>query len=136
MPTLTCTVTIPAPRQTVWERFTAPEHVTQWYFAADTWHAPRATNDLRVGGEFTIRMEERDGPSGFDFTGTYTAVQPPRHLAYALTDGRVVHVDFAEADGATTVTETFDTEDANADEQQRAGWQAILDNFKRYCERD
>ena len=134
MSTLTCKVTVSAPREDVWARFTEPDHVTNWYFADEGWHAPSAQNDLRVGGEFTIRMEERDGDAGFDLTGTYTAVEEPRHIAYALHDDRVVHIDFAEEGGETTVTEVFTTEDATADEDQHAGWQKILDNFKRYCE--
>ena len=135
MPKLTCETTVDAPASEVYAKFTDPAHVTRWYHARDDWHAPSASNDLRVGGEFAIRMEPRDGSAGgFDFTGTYTAVQPERHLAYALADGRVVHIDFAESGGATTVTETFDAEDENAGAEQQQGWQAILDHFKRYCE--
>lgn len=134
MPTLTCQVDIDAPIQEVWTRFTEPDHVTNWYFANDEWHAPSASNDLRVGGEFEIRMEEKDGDAGFDFTGTYTEVKEPNKIAYEITDGRVVDIAFAEKDGVTTVTETFEAEDENSGIQQQEGWQAILDNFKHYCE--
>ncbi len=134
MPTHTCQADINAPIQDVWTRFTEPDHVTNWYHANDEWHAPRASNDLRVGGEFEIRMEAKDASTGFDFTGTYTEVDEPNKIAYEIADGRIVDIDFSEEDGVTTVTESFEAEDENSGVQQRDGWQAILDNFKKYCE--
>ncbi len=136
MPNLTCQVDINAPIDQVWTRFTEPDHVTKWYFASEDWHAPHASNDLRVGGEFTIEMEAKDQSSSVDFTGTYTEVDEPRKIAYEIADGRTVDITFEEKDGVTTVTESFATEDANSDAHQQKGWQSILESFKRYCEGD
>lgn len=123
---------ITAPVEKVWEYWTNQEHIAKWAHASDDWHAPSATNDLRLGGSFSTRMEAKDGTAGFDFGGTYTNVVPYERIEYVMGDGRKVQVIFAEDDGITTITETFDPESENPIEMQRAGWQAILDNFARY----
>lgn len=130
------TVTINAPRQKVWEILTQPEHITGWCFASPDWHAPRAENDLRVGGRFLTRMEARDGSVGFDLTGTYTEVTPLKSYAYTMDgdDQRKVVVTLRDDEGKTLVTETFDPENENPADLQRAGWQSILDECKRYAE--
>jgi uncharacterized protein YndB with AHSA1/START domain len=122
------------PIEKAWRYFTGPEHITKWNAASDDWHSPRATNDLRVGGQFTCRMEARDGSMGFDFAGTYDDVVPNQRIAYHMSDGRKVVVAFAQEGDATRVTETFDPESQHPLEMQRGGWQAILDNFKKYAE--
>ncbi|MFO0764948.1 MAG: SRPBCC family protein [Patescibacteria group bacterium] len=126
--------TINAPVEKVWTNYTEPEHITKWNFASDDWMCPSATNDLRVGGMLTARMEAKDGSFGFDFGGTYTEVIPNQRLAYTLGDGRKVEVNFSETDGVTTVTTAFDAETQNPEEMQRQGWQAILNNFKKHVE--
>lgn len=123
-----------APRARVWETWTDPAHVVHWYFASDDWHVPRAENDLRVGGRFVTEMAARDGSAGFDFEGTYTEVLPQERIGYVMDDGRKVTIAFADKDGGTEVTETFDPETENTIELQRHGWQSILDNFKKYAE--
>lgn len=123
-----------APIAKVWEIWTLPEHITQWCSASDDWHVTKATNDLRLGGAFMTRMEAKDGSFGFDFEGVYTALHDHRHIAYEMADGRKVTIDF-ESDGERTkITETFDPESQNPLEMQRGGWQAIMDNFKKYTE--
>lgn len=126
--------TIEAPLEKVRKCWITPEDIVQWNNASDDWYTPKADNDLKEGGEFLFRMEARDGSFGFDFTGTYKKVEEKKLLEYALTDGRKVSVAFAESDGQTTVTETFDPETDNPIETQKQGWQAILDNFKKYVE--
>lgn len=134
-PPITISTMISAPITTVWECWTNPEHITKWNQASDDWHSPSATNDLRVGGKFTTRMEAKDGSAGFDFGGTYDEVIPKQIIAYTMDDGRKVRVEFTnQAEQQTQITETFDPEETNSLEMQRDGWQAILDNFKRYTE--
>ncbi len=120
--------------QTVWDFWTNPEHITKWNSASPDWHTPTATNDLRTGGTFTSRMEARDGSIGFDFGGTYDEVVPMQKIAYTMGDGRKALVLFKEIPESVTITETFEMENENPEEMQRAGWQAILDNFKKYTE--
>lgn len=131
---ITVESTVNAPAEKVWETWTMPEHITRWNSASDDWHSPRAENDVREGGTFNIRMEAKDGSFGFDFGGVYDVVKKQEHIAYTMGDGRKVDVKFSENGGRTTVTEKFEAEDTNPHELQRGGWQAILDNFKKYTE--
>jgi len=131
---ITIEATVNAPVEKVWERWTRPEHITRWNSASDDWHTPSATNDLRPGGAFTSRMEAKDGSMGFDFGGIYDEVDQHRLISYTMGDGRRVSVTFDGSGDKTKVVETFDAETENSVEMQRAGWQAILDNFKKYTE--
>ena len=132
--TITVETTVDAPLDTVWNCWTQPEHIVRWAFASDEWEAPHAENDLRAGGRFTTVMAARDGSENFDFAGTYTAVDHPHLIEYDMDDGRHVGVRFREGPGGVRVIETFEPEDQNTHELQRAGWQAILDNFRQYTE--
>lgn len=98
------------------------------------WHTPRAANDLRVSGKFLYRMEAKDGSFGFDFGGTYNTVEEHKTIAYTMDDNRKVKIDFSGTGDTTTVTETFEAESMHSLELQKGGWQAILDNFKKYVE--
>ena len=131
---ITVTNTINAPVKMVWEYWTKPEYITQWNNASDDWHTPRAENDLRTGGKFTSRMEAKDGSMGFDFGGVYDAVKENEYIEYTMEDGRKVNVRFTSKGDQTEVVESFDAEETNSIDMQRDGWQAILNNFKRYVE--
>lgn len=133
-PTITIETTVNAPIEKVWECWSTPAHITKWAFASDEWHCPFATNDLKVGGEFTTRMEAKDGSFGFDFGGIYDEVKTNELISYSLADGRKVKIVFIEQGDETKVIETFDPENENPIDMQRGGWQAILDNFKKHTE--
>lgn len=131
---ITIETTVNAPIEKVWQFWSAPEHITQWNNASDDWHSPRAENDLRTGGKFLTRMEAKDGSFGFDFEGVYDEVKANELIAYSLGDGRKVKIDFAANGVSTKVTETFDADETHPADMQRDGWQAILNNFKKYVE--
>jgi uncharacterized protein YndB with AHSA1/START domain len=126
--------TVNAPVKKVWEYWTKPEHIVKWNHASDDWHSPWSKNDLREGGSFSARMEAKDGSMGFDFGGTYDAVREHQYIEYTIGDGRKVKIDFTPQNNSTQVVESFEAEDTNSLEMQRGGWQAILDNFKKYTE--
>ena len=126
--------TVNAPIEKVWKYWTEPQHVKNWNAASDDWHTTRAENDLRAGGNFTFRMEAKDGSFGFDFGGTYDAVRENEYIEYTMGDGRKVKVHFTQEGNTVKVVETFDAENTHPVEFQKAGWQAILDNFKKYSE--
>ena len=131
---ITVSTTVNAPVEKVWDYWTKPEHITKWNNASDDWHTPRAENDLRIGGSFSSRMEAKDGSFGFDFGGVYDDVKTNEYIAYTMGDGRKVNVTFAAQGNSTNVTENFEAEGSNTIEMQQGGWQAILDNFKKYTE--
>lgn len=132
---ITVQTVINAPVERVWKLWTTPEHITKWNNASDDWHTPRAENDLQVGGKFLYRMEARDGKFGFDFVGTYDEIKRNELIAYTIEDGRKVKVTFTKnEDAETKVVKTFEAESSNPPEMQCDGWQAILDNFRKYVE--
>lgn len=131
---ITVSAQVGASPEKVWKLWTSPGHITKWNNASDDWHSPHSENDLREGGKFKTRMEARDGSMGFDFEGTYDKVKPNEYIAYTMGDGRKVTVTFTAKDNGTYVEETFEAENQNPEDFQKAGWQAILDNFKNYAE--
>lgn len=118
----------------VWAAWSNPEDIKQWNAASDDWHTTAASVDLREGGAFSSRMEAKDGSAGFDFEGTYTRIVPNKIIEYRMSDGREVKVEFVERAGSVLVKTSFDAETENSTEMQRAGWQAISDNFGRFVE--
>ena len=132
--TITVETTISAPIARVWEFWTAPEHIVNWNFATDQWCCPSAENDLRPGGEFNWRMEAKDGSMGFDFTGTYDKIEQHRRIKSTLDDGRKIEITFSSIEDSTEIIKTFQAESSNPIEMQQAGWQSILNNFKKYAE--
>lgn len=124
---------ISAPIKKVWDYYTDPAHIINWNFADPSWHCPHAENDLRVGGRYLARMEAKDNSFGFDFDANYNEVNQGKDFTYQFGD-RLATVSFQETDGKTEVTIAFDPETENSIELQRNGWQAILNNFKKYTE--
>ena len=118
----------------IWDTWNSPADIKQWNSAQEDWHTTRSSVDLREGGKFVSRMEAKDGSQGFDFEGTYTHLLPRKLIEFRMSDGREVKVEFIERTGGVLVKETFDAETENSPELQRAGWQAILNNFGRYVE--
>jgi uncharacterized protein YndB with AHSA1/START domain len=131
---ITVQTIIDAPIEMVWKNWTSPAAIIKWNTASDDWHTTKAENDLRIGGKFLSRMEAKDGTEGFDFVGIYDNVKTNELIEYTLEDDRKVKITFTPENGKTKVIETFEAESENSLELQFGGWQAILDNFKKYTE--
>jgi len=134
LPPVTVSVLVQATAERAWKAFTSPESITQWNFASPDWHCPRAESDLREGGAFSYRMEARDGSFGFDFAGRFLKVSPPMELRYSLGPEREVVVRLNPEGKQTRVSQSFTPEATHPLEQQQAGWQSILDNYKKHVE--
>ena len=130
---ITVETKVDAPIDEVWRAWNNPYDIKQWNAASDDWHTSEATVDLRVGGRFSSRMEAKDGSVGFDFAGTYTRVVEHQLVECSFGE-RVLLVEFSSGSDGVTVRETFDAETAHPVEQQRSGWQAILNRFAKYVE--
>ncbi len=118
----------------VWNFWTNPDHIVKWNQADESWHSPFAESDLKKGGRFLFRMEAKDGSMGFDFSGTYTEVVVKQKIGFQLDDERMVDVTFQKQGSSIVVTESFEPEEQFDLDLQRKGWQAILENFKKYSE--
>lgn len=125
---------VEASLEAVWEAWVSPEHIVHWNAASEDWHTPTATNDLRRGGRFLYRMEARDGSMGFDFGGEYLTVEHLSQIHSRLDDGRSVRVTFRVNGAVVEIEEVFEADPEHPLELHRAGWQNILDRFKRYVE--
>ncbi len=133
---ITIETIVKAPISKVWEYWSKPEHIVHWAFASDDWEAPTAENDLRDGGRFKTTMAAKDKSQSFDFSGIYTLIKEHELIEYDMDDSRHVKVKFTQVPEGVKVIVTFDPEKENSVEMQRSGWQAILDNFKKYVEGD
>ncbi|KAL3785164.1 hypothetical protein HJC23_013830 [Cyclotella cryptica] len=134
---ITIETKIQAPVDKVWSAWTTPDDIVKWNFASDEWCCPRAQIDLQPGGKFSYRMEAKDGSTWFDFAGEFIAIEENKRMEFHLGDNRSVVVNFEKSgDDTVTLSETFEAEEENSAEQQRRGWQSILDNFKKHVESD
>jgi len=124
-----------APLSDVWNAWITSSDITAWNFATDEWQCPKADINFKVGGKFSYRMEAKDGSAGFDFGGVFTKITPNKLIHYQLEDNRIVTIDFIETPSGIRVVESFEAEHENAAEQQKQGWQSILNNFKNHVER-
>lgn len=131
---ITVEVIVNASVDKIWKLWTMPEHIKKWNNASADWHTTSAFNDMREEGMFTYRMEAKDGNMGFDFSGTYSVIQPEKYIEYKMDDGRKVSVTFESLGSQTVITEKLEAEQTNSVEMQRTGWQAILHNFRDYAE--
>ena len=127
-------VQIQAPLESVWQKWTSVEGVQHWAFASDDWAAEGIENNIVPGGKFSSRNFAKDGSSEFIFGGTYGIVEPQKHVSYTLDDGRRVEVVFEETSEGVHMTQRFEPETQNPENLQQEGWQAYLNNFKKYVE--
>lgn len=131
---ITVQVTVNATIEKVWKIWTSPNDIMQWNNASKDWHTTKAENNLKVGGNFSYRMEAKDGSFGFDFDGIYDNIKTNKLIEYTMADGRKSRITFTQHDNEINICQTFDAETENTIELQQNGWQAIMDNFKKYTE--
>lgn len=131
---ITIETTVNAPIEKVWNYWSEPKHIMKWSHASDDWHTPASQNDLRTGGKFSSTMAAKDGSMSFDFGGEYTLVKDHEQINYTMGDGRKVTNHFSKNGNGVKIVQSFEAENSNPVEMQRGGWQAILDNFKKYTE--
>lgn len=131
---ITIQVIVNEPIEKIWEFWTKPEHVMNWNNASDDWHCPKADNDLKNNGKFSYTMASKNEAMSFDFEGIYSNIIEFKLIEYTIIDGRKVRISFEETINGVEITESFDPENIHPEEFQKQGWQAILDNFKKYIE--
>lgn len=118
----------------IWQYYNQAQHIVNWNFASDDWCCPKVESDFKAGGKYVARMEAKDGSFGFDFEAVFDDIREPEWVAYTMGDGREAEIEFKEEGEITLVKISFDPEQTNSRELQQNGWQAILNNFKKYVE--
>jgi uncharacterized protein YndB with AHSA1/START domain len=131
---ITVETIISADPEKAWFHFVTPTSIEKWNHASDDWHCPKAENDLTEGGTFSYAMASTDGSISFDFNGTFLRIIPNEYLKYKIADGRIVEIQFIQVGDNTKVVETFEAENMHSEEMQRAGWQSILNNYKKFVD--
>ncbi len=134
MSTITVEVIVARDLESVWKLWNEPEDIKAWMHASEDWECTASINEVRIGGRFVHTLAAKDGSASFDLAGMYDEVREFELLAYTLDDGRGVVVTFEEVEGDVKISEQFEVEAVNPEEMQRDGWQATLDNFKKYAE--
>jgi uncharacterized protein YndB with AHSA1/START domain len=132
---ITISVSIKGTLQDVWNKFNQGEHMIHWNFAADDWYCPKAETDLNAGGKLLVTMAAKDGSFAFVINAIYDKVILNQKVSYTMEDGRTVETTFEQQGEMVHLVETFEAESENSIDLQRTGWQMILDNFKKYCEK-
>lgn len=130
----TISTTVKKDTNTCFHTYHTPEHIKNWNFASDDWKCPSATSSFKEGGRFNYRMEAKDGSVGFDFTGTFDRIIEPSFIQYHMDDNRKVFIHFTDQENQTYIEVIIDAEEENSVALQKRGWQAILNQFKRYVE--
>jgi uncharacterized protein YndB with AHSA1/START domain len=129
--------TYQAPAERVFDAWTSEEVIRRWWQAERGWETSAAEVDLRVGGVVRVVMREPGNGVEHGGGGRYTEVDPPTRLAFTwIWDGdarrTLIEIDFAERDGATTVSFTHSgLWDEAAVRSHEGGWGRILDSLGR-----
>jgi uncharacterized protein YndB with AHSA1/START domain len=133
-----------APREAVWDAWTDPKQVSQWW-GPRGFTAPIVELDLRPGGELKIDMQGTDG-TVYPNRGVFHEVSEPERLVMSVRlvsdEGEPViealnTVMFAEEDGKTRVTLEFELvhvapEAAEAAAGAKEGWNESLDRLEEH----
>lgn len=133
--------TFQASAEDVFDAWTSPEVLRRWWIADSSWRAPVAEVDLRVGGEYTLSMEDPATGARHTVRGEYQEVRRPERLVYSWSweldaggQGPVstVAVEFrGEGERTTVVLVHTGLADEGARERHGHGWLACLDSLGR-----
>ena len=132
-----------APRERVFDAWTSPAVLKEWWHAGPDWETPEAEVDLRPGGSYRLAMRDPESGQTHTLVGEYREIRPPERLVYTWTwesnaeemrgsEGSLVTVDFVE-DGDATKVEITHTGFATAEirDLHAHGWEAVLANLER-----
>jgi len=118
-----------APRSLVFEAWTTPEHVMQWWAGCDGNTLTACEIDLRVGGAWRFVVRGPDGRA-YAVKGVYREVVPPERVVHTQVldvgahswSEALVSVVFEDLGGGTRITQTIlhPTKEAR-DEHLRSG---------------
>ena len=146
-----------APRELVFQAWTEPDRLNQWWRAHPAMSTPIAEVDLRVGGSYRLGMQPPDKDAPYVVVGTYREIRPPEKLVYTwswevdhpggaagtgsapdsvLAAGEtLVTVELHDVDGKTEVvlTHEYFSNDHSRDEHQ-GGWGGCLDQLASLVE--
>ncbi|HJV01538.1 MAG TPA: SRPBCC domain-containing protein [Burkholderiaceae bacterium] len=131
---ITVEVVINAPIATVWDAFTTPADIKRWSAISDDAQMTECTVDLREGGKFFVRTQNKAGHPGSTFEGKFTKVVPFNAIELSSGERKAsVQFDTWGVDNVA-VTVVFDAESESSIEQEQQVALSILQSFSRYVQ--
>jgi uncharacterized protein YndB with AHSA1/START domain len=129
-----------APRTRVFQAWTNPEDLKEWWQLGHGWKLAVAEVDLRVGGKYRIGLTSTENASRHEVTGTFREISAPERLVYtwntensgSKSEESLVTVEFLERGAATKVLLRHDHLEAKDSRQNTYnGWLLVLDGLSR-----
>jgi uncharacterized protein YndB with AHSA1/START domain len=127
-------------RPRVFDAWTSPDVLKDWYAPQPGWANEIAEVDLRPGGSFRLGMKDPASGAMHVAFGEYTEVNRPEKLAFTWAwEGQedrpvtLVEIDFVADGDGTEVTLThsgFPSEESR--DSHAHGWNGLLDSLGRY----
>ena len=137
--------TYSCPRQRVFDAWTRPENLQNWWGVGNGFTTTIVEVDLRVGGAYRLGMKPPDGEHVHTATGVFEEVDPPGRLVYtwaweasseapiAAEEFTRVTVEFIERGSQTELVLTHELfPDEGARNQHNEGWTAILGQLEAF----
>jgi uncharacterized protein YndB with AHSA1/START domain len=86
-PGISITRVFDAPRERVWQEWTEPERLADWFGGSES-EVPMSTvsMDVRPGGSWRLTMFAAPGRREIQWTGEYREVSPPERLVFTVSD--------------------------------------------------
>jgi len=142
---LRVTKTINAPCERVFAAWTQPEHLHKWWGAHESFSAPIAEVDLRVGGKDRFGMLEPGKDAPYVAYGVYQEVIESEKLVFTWAFEKMpgddpgfvpaetlVTVEFIDKGDATEVVLTHERfPDEHMRDEHQGGWFGCLDGLER-----
>lgn len=137
--------TYQVPPEQVFEAWTKPEALKQWFGPTDDFKTPDAEVDLRVGGKFRIQMIAPNGEAHV-VAGTYKEIVHSQKLVFTwaweaggCADSEsgsghetLVTVEFRNRDGETELVLTHEQfPDAETRDKHNEGWSGCLERLRK-----
>jgi len=128
------TKVIKAAPEEVFEAFTNPEIMAEWFFGVEDWSV-EVSNTLEIGGKYFLNMIATDGKE-YKHTGEYKIIAPPEKLVFTwnsdFVQDTVVTIHFRKIADGTEITlehEFLPTDEAR--KSHRKGWTVCLNNLEK-----
>lgn len=120
----------------VWDTWNDENQMKYWMFISDDYEVKNPHNDLKIGGGYSYQMVSKNGGFDFDYSGTYTAIELNKFIAFTMNDGRKAEIVFSVIEDVVHIEMQFEPVDEQDIDVQLNGWQALLNNFKNHVECD
>lgn len=127
---------IKAPRQRVFDAWTQPEHLMNWWRKDPDWSTEVVEVDLRIGGKYRLGMRDPKQPQAYVCFGQFREINEPEKLVYTWSweppgmevGESLVTVEFLDHGESTELVVTHERlPNEDAVDGHRKGWTACIE---------